>query len=149
MAGNPLIAQGVLNRLKASVVWTAFPALNVTASFLDKEGIQLRLEGEASMQHGTMTGLVQSPEPYIPISVTLALLKTQPLSDAYKTQMELSSLIGDGTVWPDVSMGMGLGSFQLQNMSIQSVGELILNGSTPIYGVTCRGYYLVNSALWD
>ena len=147
--GNPLVAQGVLNRLKASVVWTSFPALNVTAPFLDREGINLRLEGEASAQHGSMTGIVQSPEPYLPVSVVIALLRTQPLSDLYKTQMEANSLIGDGVVWPDVSTGSGLSQFQLHNMSIQSVGELVLNGTTPIYGVTCRGFYVVNNSLWD
>ena len=147
MAGNPLIDQGVLNRLKGSVVWTDFPALNVTSPFLDREGINLRLEGEMSAQHGTMTGLVQSPEPYVPVSVVIALLKTQPLSDAYKTQIEQTVLLGPGTVWPDVSTG--LSQFQLNNMSIQSVGELLLNGTTPIFGVTCRGYYVVNNSLWN
>lgn len=149
MSANPLVSQGILNRLKASVVWTNFTALNVTASYLDKEGITLRLDGEASMQHGTMTGVVQSPEPYIPIEVTIALLRTQPLSNAYKLQWESNVLLGDGTVWPDVTSGAGLGPFQLQNMAIQRVGDLLLNGTTPIYGVSVRGYYLVNATLWQ
>jgi hypothetical protein len=34
-------------------------------------------------------------------------------------------------------------------MSIQSVGELLLNGTTPIFAVTCRGYYTVNNALFN
>src|SRR5581483_8911607 len=129
--GPPLIDQGILNRIKAAVTWTNFPDLNVTAPFLDKEGITLRLDGQASMQHDTMTGLVQSPEPYLAVSVVIALLRTQPHSDAYKTQMA------------------GLSPYQLQNMSIQSVGDLLLNGSTPIYGVTCRGFYVVNNNLFN
>lgn len=147
MPGNPLIDQGVLLRIKASVVWTAFPALNVTAPYLDRDGISLRLEGEASAQHGTMTGLVQSPEPYMPVSVVIALLKTQNLSNLYKLQMESYSVIGDGVVWPDVSTG--LGQYQLENMSIQNVGDLLFNGTTPIWAVTCRGYYVVNNAMWN
>jgi hypothetical protein len=146
--GNPLIAQGNINRLKASVVWTNFPQLNVTSPYLDREGITLRLEGQASMQHETMTGLVQSPEPFLAVSVVIALLKTQQLSEAYKTQMETTSLIGPGTVWPDVPQGEGLSSYSLHNMSIQSVGDLLLNGTTPIWAVTCRGFYVINSALW-
>jgi hypothetical protein len=146
--GNPLVDQGTLNLLKASVVWADFPALTVTPSFLDKAGITLRLEGEASQQHETMTGLVQSPQPYMMISVVIPLLKTQPLSNAYKNQMESSSLIGDGTVWPDVAGG-GLGQYQISNMSIQSVGELSFGGSTPLYGVTCKGIYYINSNLWN
>ena len=148
MAGNPLIDQGVLNRLRGSVVWTDHPELNVTAPYLDKEGINLRLSGEASTQHGTMTGIVQSPEPYMPVSVVIALLKTQSLSDRYKSQMEALSLIGSGTVYPDVTAG-GLSQYQLQNMSIQNVGELLFNGTTPIYAVTCSGYYVINNSAWN
>lgn len=144
---NPLIDQGVLNRIKGSVTWAAFPGLNVTAPFLDKDGINLRLEGEMSLQHGTMTGLVQSPEPYVPVSVVIALLKTQPLSAAYQTQMQANAVLGAGTVYPDVSAG--LEQFSLLNMSIQNVGELLLNGTTPIFGVTCRGYWVVNNDLFS
>lgn len=147
MAGNPLIDQGILNRIRGTVTWNNFPGLNVTAPFLDKEGINLRLEGESSLQHGTMTGLVQSPEPYMPISVVIALLKTQFLSDSYKSQMESNSVLGPGTVYPDVSSG--LSPYALLNMSIQSVGELLFNGTTPIFAVTCRGYYIVNNALFS
>jgi hypothetical protein len=146
MAGNPLIDQGILNRVLGAVTWNNFPGLNVTAPFLDKEGINLRKEGEASLQHGTLTGLVQSPEPYMPISVVISLLKTQQLSDLYKSQMELNSVLGPGTVYPDVSTG--LTPYALYNMSIQSVGELLFNGTTPIFGVTCRGYWPVNSSLF-
>lgn len=147
MAGNPLIDQGILNRILASVTWANFPGLNVTAPFLDKDGITLRKEGEASLQHGTMTGLVQSPEPYMPVSVIIALLKTQALCDAYKSQMEANSILGQGTVFPDVSTG--LTPYALYNMSIQSVGELLLNGTTPIFAITCRGYWPINNALFS
>jgi hypothetical protein len=148
MPGNPLIDQGILNRIRGAVVWTNFPQLNVTAPFLDKDGINLRLEGEMSTQHGTLTGVVQSPEPYVPVTVVIAMLKTQALAEAYKTQQEDSVLLGQGVVFPDVSVG-GITQFQLQNMSIQGVGDLLFNGSTPIYAVTCKGYYVVNNSLFN
>ncbi len=147
MAGNPLIDQGVLARVKGSVTWTDFSNLNVTAPYLDKEGINLRKEGEASTQHGTMTGIVQSPEPYMPVSVVIALLKTQQLAEDYKSQMEDSVLLGQGTVWPDVTSG--LTPYLLYNMSIQSVGELLFNGTTPIFAVTCRGYWPINNSIFN
>ena len=144
MPGNPLVDQGVLNLLAANVTWTNFPALNVTAPYLDKAGLTLRLEGQTTVQHETMTGVVQSPQPYMPVSLVIPLLKTQPLSDSYKSQMEASAVLGDGTVWPDVSSG-GLSSYQLGNMAIQSVGELNFGGTTPLWGVTLRGVYYVNA----
>lgn len=147
MAGvNPLVAQGVLNRILGSVTWNNFPQLNVTAPFLDKDGINLRLEGDASLQHGTMTGVVQSPEPYMAISLVIALLKTQALSNSYKSQMEVNCVLGPGTVFPDVNTG--LQPYALNNMSIQSVGEQLYNGTTPIWAVTCRGYYITNNSLF-
>ena len=148
MAGNPLIDLGTLNLLKASVVWADFPALNVTASFLDKAGLTLRLDGKASVQHGTMTGLVQSPQPYLPVSLVIPLLRTQALSDAYKTQMELSVVIGAGTVWPDVQTG-GISSYQIANMAMESVGELNFAGQSPQWGVTLMGLYYINSSLFN
>ena len=148
MPGNPLIDQGILNRIRAAVVWTNFPQLNVTAPFLDRDGVNLRLEGEMSTQHGTMTGVVQSPEPYVAVSVVVALLKTQALAEAYKTQQEDNVVLGPGVVYPDIAIG-GISQFQLNNMSIQSVGDLLFNGSTPIYAVTLRGYYVVNNSLFN
>jgi len=145
---NPGVIQGNLNRLKASVVWALFPALNVTASFLGKGGIGLGFEGVASAQFGTMTGIVQSPEPYQPVSLTINLLKPQALSDAYKTQLELNSIIGAGTVWPDVASG-GLSSYQLSNMAIQNVRELSFAGEDPSYVITLKGVYAINNALWN
>lgn len=145
---NPLINQGILNRVKASVTWTDHPELNVTAPFLDKDGVTLRPEGDASLQHGTMTGTVQSPEPYMMVSLVIALLKTQALSELYKSQMQLNAVLGAGTVFPDVSSG-GLSQYSLNNMAIQTVGELLFNGTTPIYACTCRGYWIVNNQLFD
>lgn len=145
---NPLVALGVLNRVKASINWSAFPSLNVTASFLGKAGITVNPQGGASAQLPAMTGVVQSPEPYIQVSILIHLLKTQGLSDAYKTQMELNALLGDCTVWPDVGGG-GLSSFQFANVAIENVGNLDFSGGDAVYPVTCGGTWYINSALWD
>ena len=47
MASNPLVDQGTLNRIRASVEFTDFPELNVTSSYLAKAGISMRLTGES------------------------------------------------------------------------------------------------------
>jgi hypothetical protein len=142
---NPLVVNGNLNLLAAAVTWNDFAGLNVTASYLDKAGITLRLEGQTTVQHETLTDIVQSPQPYMPVSLVISLLRTQQLSDLYKTQMESDAIIGEGTVWPDVSTGTGLSPYQIDRMAIQSVGELSFAGQTPIWGVSLRGRYLVNS----
>lgn len=146
MASNPLIAQGTLNRLRGNVVITNSPELNVTASFLDQAGISLALEGETTVQIPTLTGIVQSPEPYQMISVTIALLKTQSLSNLWKQRMELNSNIGPIVVTPDAS---SLGNYNADNCSIQSVSPLTFAGRDAGWVVTVKGIYYVNNSLWD
>jgi hypothetical protein len=146
---NPLVAQGVLNRLKAQVVWNANPDLNVTASYLGVEGIRLSLDGGAAAYLPSMTGAVISPEPYQMITLAFTLLKTQQLADLYKQRMEENSQIGDGVVYPDVPPGSGVNAYQIINCSIESVAELNFAGTDAGYRVTCRGYYLVNNNLWN
>lgn len=146
MAGNPLVSQGTLNRLRGSVVLTDHPELNVTASFLGPEGIRLALEGEPTTQIPTLTGAVQSPEPYQLCNVTVSLLKTQALADAYKKQYENDTVIGDITVRPDSSV---LSPYNLINCSLGPLRELSFNGTDASYAVSIRGYYQINASLWD
>lgn len=143
---NPLVAQGVLNRLRGSVTWNSFPVLNVTAAFLGREGIRLAIEGKSSKSIETMTGIVQSPEAYQMVTLTLNLLKSQALADAYKAQVELSSLLGDCTVRPDASP---LSPYQLLNMSINSPSDLDFSGENAGFVIKAEGYYLINSNIWN
>jgi len=146
MAGNPGVVQGTLNRLRGSVLWSGFPQLNVTAPFLAKAGIRLAFQGKSVVYIDTLTGAVSSPEPYLHVSVSMALLKTQALADAYKDQWELLATLGDGVVRSD---SKAMKPWQITNMSISEVGELTFNGEEVIYPVVCEGFYVINSALWD
>jgi hypothetical protein len=146
MPGNPLISQGTLNKLRGSIVWNSFPSLNVTAPYLGPDGIRLALEGESTAFLPTMTGVVTSPEPYMMIGLTMHLLKTQALANSYKAQMELLAQIGDGTVRPDTT---ALGVYPIVNCAIEAVRELSFSGQDPGFIVSVKGYYLVNSQLWD
>jgi hypothetical protein len=146
---NPLIDQGQLNRIKASIVWANFPALNVTAAYLAKEGIRLALEGNATDYFGTMTGAVPSPAPYQIATLTLNLLKTQPLGNIYKSQFEANCVLGFCTVYPDVATGTGIGIYDLYNVVLETVREMTFAGEDPSWVVSCKGYYLVNSVLFN
>jgi hypothetical protein len=145
---DPLVLQGNLQRIKASLIWNDFPDLNVTPSFLAREMFTLAFEGEATTVIPTGTGLVNSPEPFQSILVTMALLKTQPLSQAYENKRLTNTLMGNGTLRPDVSSG-GLGPYSLLNMSIRNIAELTFRGDDAAYRITLGGYYIINSNLWD
>ncbi len=142
---NPLISQGTLNRLRGTVTWTDFPELNVSAPFLGKEAMRLSLEGEATTFIDTLTGSVTSPEPYMAVSLTLNLLKTQRLSDLYKRKMETSALLGSGTVRGDSAI---LSPYDLINCGIQAIRELNFSGDDAGFVVSIKGYYNINNALW-
>ena len=146
MAGSPQIAQGTLNRLRGSVVIPAYPQLTVTAPFLGKAGISVAFEGETTTQIPTMTGTVQSPQPYQPVVVTIAMLKTNGLSSLWEAQRQLLSLIGDINVIPD---SVTLPIYTYNNCAIQNVRELNFAGEDAGYVATVIGYYQINSSLWS
>jgi len=146
MASNPLVDQGTLNRLRGSVTWPTYPSLNVTAPFLARRMISLGLNGAATNYIGTATGQVTSREPYFPITLTIALLRTNGLGDLYKKKIEVNSLLGNGVVRPDTS---ALSPFQIFNCGIESVQELTFDGSDPGFLVTIGGFYPVNADMWD
>jgi hypothetical protein len=146
MAGNPLISQGTLNRLVASINWPNFPGLNITPPFLGPEGIHLTFEGDATLFIDTMTGVVTSVEPYLRFRMIAQLLKSQFLAASYKAQMEALTTLGNGVVRPDVSLG--LTPYQLYNCAIQSGQPDAFAGRGAFYPVSFSGYYVVNNAAW-
>ena len=91
----------VLNRLRASVVWSDFPELNVTSNFLTTEGIRLALEGNATDLLPAMVSLVSSPAPYLAASLTLSIVRSSSLAALYKFQIDNTSRILYVTIVPD------------------------------------------------
>jgi hypothetical protein len=145
MATNPLIAQGVLNRLRASVVCPNFGNLNITASYMGKNMVTVAFEGDFVVQQQTATGVVNSPEPYIPVTVTVALLRTQKLASDWFTQSLTNSSIGDVTVHSDTS---AFPQIALSTMVIRRIDPGPFNGSGPDVNLTLGGIMYANNNLW-
>lgn len=143
---NPNIAQGSLNRVRASVTIPNFPNLNVTASFLGSEAISLAKNGEITTQIRTLTGMVNSPEPYVPVVMTIHLVRSQALAQRYEEQQQTNSVLGDIYCTPDAST---LSDYTVLNASILSVQEQRFNGTDAGYVITLGGYQQLNSSLWD
>lgn len=141
-----IVSQGTINRLRASVIIPGFPALNVTAPYTGKGGIKIAFDGKAVVYINAMTGAVTSPEPYLKTTVTMNLLMSQALANAYKAQIELLALLGDITVRPAVTT---LTPYQFSNCSIEDAPPLDFSGESADYNVVLGGYYIINSALWN
>ena len=143
---SPQVTQGTLSRLRGSIVFSDHPELNITASFLGPEGINMTPEGDITQILPTMVGTVNSPEPYQMMTVEIELLKSQSFSDLFKQQLEGNSVIGDFTVRPDSTT---LSPFQIQNGAIMTASAGRLNGTSVAYMVSLRGYYTVNALLFN
>lgn len=146
MVGNPNIPQGTLNRLRGSMSFPSYPGLNITAPFLGRDGIRLSFDGQTTMTYGTMSGTIQSPEPYQMATATVHLLKTNGLAQAFENQRLLNSVIGPATIVTDTP---SLGAYNLNNCAIANVRELSFSGTDPVYAVTITGYYGINNTLWS
>lgn len=143
---NPMIAPGVLNRVRASAKFTQYPQLNVSASYLAKEGVELTFQGEFVQPLPAMTGVVQSPQPYIQVQAKIHLLRSQALAAQYKAQWEVNSLLGDVRLYTDSSV---FGEFDMSNSAITNVADMTFAGGEPGVGITITGTYFINSSMWD
>jgi hypothetical protein len=108
--------------------------------------VRFTREGQAVAQLPTATGVVNSPEPYMMCTITVALLKTQSLAASWENALKTNAILGEITVRPDVTEGIG--AFDVTNASLESVGDLSFDGSSPDYGIVIRGVYPINSGLF-
>jgi len=143
---SPLIQQGTLNRLRASVVYSTNPTLNITAPYLAREAISISFEGDSGLLIPTLTGGVTSPEPYQMATVTINLLKSQQLANVYKTQIETNVNVGDVAIISDAAT---LGDYDLTNCILKGVRDLTFDGNVAGFVVTFTGIYNINSTLWN
>lgn len=143
---NPLVPQGFLNRVRGSVTITDNPSLNVTASYLGKDGISMRPDSPATDILPTMTGTVGSQSPYQQVTLTVHLLKTQGLGASYQKQFASDTALGEVVVTPDATT---FGNYTLLNCYLVNFNELTMNGMDAGYVVTLSGYLITNDKMWD
>ncbi|HGY5183029.1 TPA: hypothetical protein ACNV5L_003367 [Citrobacter braakii] len=143
--GNPLVSQGFLNRVRGTLSVTDVPALNVTASYLGKDGISLRPDNAATDIIPTMTGTVGSQTSYQQVTVTVHMLRTQGLSNSYKNRIATDTALGEVVITPDSTT---LSNFTVLNAYLINFNELPFTGMDAGYVVTIGGYILANDNMW-
>lgn len=145
---NPLVDQGVLNRVRGTLQVNDFPNLNITASFLAREGMTLRRVTNVTDIIDTMTGFVVSPAPYQRIEVMVHMLRTQSLAAQWEAQLQLQSNIGGVVVRLDVTAGVHP-PYQLSNCCIMNVDPYRIDGLDPGYVLNLVGILYVNASVWS
>ena len=147
-----IIQQGTINRLYATVMPgdSTISQLKVISGFLGADAIRLAFDDTATDLLPTMTGMVTSPRPYQGVTLTIAIVKTTTCAAAYMARFLDNTYVGQVTVTSDAPAqgagisASGLGIFVLYNMTLETVREMLFNGSEPIVAVTMRGYRYVN-----
>lgn len=141
-----MINVGVLNRVRASMKFPDHPELNISASYLAREGIEISVQGNFTEFLPAMTGAVQSPQPYVIVQARVHLLRSQALAKQYKAQWEQNATIGDAKAYSDSTV---FGDFDLFNTAITNVQDMSFAGGEPGTVLTITGTYYVNAEMWD
>ena len=142
---NPQAFQGNLNRLYTSVLVPNFTSLSVTAPYMSKGLVQLSFSGDSIHQIPTAVGVVNSPEPYLMVKITISLLRSQPLSAAWLAQFQAQCVLGPVTCYSDSSAFPAITSI---NTAIQNIDPGSYDGGDPSMRVTLSGQYYINGAMW-
>lgn len=143
---NPLISQGLLNKVYTSVVVPGNLALNVTASFMAKSQVQVTFDDPFVTQPGTATGVVQCPQPYVGATCVLNLLRSQATSGLWLTQTQANAVLGDVSIYPDSNVYPVI---TLSSCAIEGVDPGAFDAGDPTVKITIKGIYETNAELWS
>ena len=146
MASNPLIEQGTLNRVRCSIVVPSYPALNVTSPYMGASFASFDFSGPFSQLIPTGTGAVNSPEPYVEGTITVALLRTQALANAWLQQAQTLSDLGAVTIHSDTA---AFPANTIYTTIIQDFNPGAFDGRDPVVRLVLRGIAYMNNDLWS
>jgi hypothetical protein len=146
MAIPALIPQGTLNRVRCSVVFSNFPNLNITSPYMSKTFARISFSGVYNNLIPTATGAVSSPEPYVMGSISVGVLRTQPLGAAFQEQALITTNVGPFTVYSDTS---NFDPYYFDNGILSVLDPGPFDGTNPEVHLTLMGVYYINSTLWD
>lgn len=143
---NPNIQQGNLNKVLTAVYPADFPALAITAPFMSRSMARIAPEGAAVNQIATGVGVVNSPEPFQFVTITVGLLRPQALANAWWQKLQEDGYIGDVNVHGDSG---ALDVVTVNDVSIQNIDFGAFDGQDPTVNLTLRGIVQINSVLWN
>lgn len=143
---NQFLVAGPLNRVRCHVVIAAIPTLNISAQSMGKSFARIEFEGDFVQQIETATGVVNSPEPFVMATITIGLLRSQPLAAAWLSQAQDTGILGDVTIYSDTS---AFPAIDISDGAIRSMEPGSYDGTDPVVRLVIRGTANINSALWS
>lgn len=146
MATNPMVSQGTLNRVRASVIVPAYTNLNINSSHMSTKLLTGAPDEDFTEQPETATGIVNAPNPYVRYTVTVGILRTQALAYAWLQQAEATTAIGRIVIHSDTS---AFPQIRIHNASIIKIDPGAYDGRDPIVDLVLRGIKYVNNDMWN
>lgn len=142
---NPRVAQGSLNRLRATVTLPNFTSLNITPPYMGKSFVKVTFDGDFDRLIETGTGAVTSPEPYVMATVEVGILRTQALSASWLAQAQALSDLGPVSIFSDSA---AFPEIDLHDCILKHLDPGAYDGTDPIVKLTISGQLPINNDLW-
>ncbi|MDF7674744.1 hypothetical protein PT277_05330 [Acetobacteraceae bacterium ESL0709] len=146
MGVSPSNPQGMLNRLRGSVIVTSNSALNVTSDYLTPDGIVIEHTSDITDMMETMTGFVGAPHSKQDVIVTINLCRSQSLANEWFRQLGKNTYIGKVRIVSDSSVQ---DDRTIENCYITKQPKQTLNGGQIKWDIQLKGYEVVNSDIWS
>lgn len=146
MATPGPIIPAPLYRVRASVTFSSFTNLNITAAYLGKRMISLDYDEDFTDQIQTGTNVINSPAPYVMGTITAGLARSLPLADAFISQAQNITILGTANVRSDTS---AFSSIQLVNCALIRAQPGSYAGDSGELEVILRGVYYANNTMWS
>jgi hypothetical protein len=141
-----MVPQGVLNRVRASVIVPQYTSLNINSSHMSQKMLTGTPEEDFTEQPMTAVGVVNAPNPYVKYTVNVGILRTQALAYAWLQQAQTTVMVGRIVIHSDTS---AFPQIRIHNASIIKIDPGAYDGRDPVVDLTLRGVFYVNNDMWS
>lgn len=145
MALTPVVFPNI-NRLLSHINCIDRAYMNVGPTDLTEEGIIYNPEENAVLPLKGMTGIVNSPNPYWTVRVTVNIIKSSPAVTTWLDAVNTKAVIGKVILYSDSD---SMKSIEINNCAIQKIGTVNFNGTTLGVPFEIVGSQIINQNIWD
>lgn len=142
---NSLPALGTLNRALTHITLAAFPNLNIGVGNMGPSLAMLSFEGDFADQPEVAAGVVPSPAIFVMGTVSVGVLRTQALGNAWFTQLLATSVLGTITTYPDST---AFSPITLSDCVVKSFDPGAYDGRDPVIKMILRGAFYPNGNMF-
>lgn len=146
MSAIPNFPQLPVTRLSATVSFQNYPQLNLLGHNLGLDGLEFQTNSPGAILLPQMANQVVSAEPYVQVTVSIPIIRVQPVYLAWINQFLIDSVLGLCTITPD---NANQGPRQITDVVIADLPDEKYDGKNPIGVFTIKGTWVGNYSLYS